>query len=392
MPAITCILILTVAIRFHSPDDAQVRSATNIHDCISRISPGNFSQLFAGPERQMWSAPAMPAPLPPLVVQLDESASIEGRQESAHAVEHDDKNPTQKPPRMLTSPFKAEEAKAAQQRWAAFLHKPVELKSSIGLRLVLIPPGKFLMGSGPDAVRPPDDEKAVNVELTFPFYIGKFEVTQSQYKKVMGHNPSAFLGGPAEGPRKDTSELPVELVSWRDANTFCRKLNELEQQAGTLPEGWKYSLPTEAQWEYACRAGTTTETAFGDDMTSHHANFDGSMPLNNGEKGPFLELTTKVGSYPANQFGLHDMHGNVGEYCLDVYIKEVPGGVNPLVNPILLFPKEYVEKGGNWFASGRRARSASRVPTAPEDVAIMTGFRVVLKPTTLKALVPARVQ
>ncbi len=239
----------------------------------------------------------------------------------------------------------------------------------------LIPPGKFLMGSGPDAVGPVDNEKPVEVTLTKPFYIGQLEVTQEQYAKVTGENNSHF----AQLLIWDIRKFPVECVPWDDAINFCQELTKLDRLAGVISEDWEYTLPTEAQWEYACRAGTTTETHFGNKLSSKDANFDGNDPLNGAGVGPYLKRPEKVGSYPANAFGLHDMHGNVAEWCLDIYQKELPGGVDPIVDSVEGTEPEFVIKGGHWYGDGRQCRSARRFSYAPERLGMFYGFRVVLQ-------------
>src|SRR5262249_36715389 len=130
----------------------------------------------------------------------------------------------------------------------------------------------------------------------------------------------------AELPEGD--DLPVGNVNFAEAETFCRKLTELGRQSGDLPEGWEVRLPTEAQWEYACRAGTATATAFGDSLSSKQANFKGT-PYNGAEPGPSLGRAAPVGGYPANAWGLHDMHGNTYEWCRDWYHAKLPGGTDP---------------------------------------------------------------
>ena len=117
-------------------------------------------------------------------------------------------------------------------------------------------------------------------------------------------------------------------VNFAEAEAFCQKLTELGRQAGDLPKDWEFRLPTEAQWEYACRAGTTTATSFGDKLSSKQANFKGK-PYNGAEPGPSLDRAAKVGSYPANAWGLHDMHGKLCEWCRDWYHAKLPGGVDP---------------------------------------------------------------
>jgi formylglycine-generating enzyme required for sulfatase activity len=134
------------------------------------------------------------------------------------------------------------------------------------------------------------------------FLMGKYEVTQEQYKKVMGTNPSDFKG----------KNLPVERVSWNDAQEFIRRLN-------SRGDGYTYRLPTEAEWEYACRAGTTTAFAFGDSLSPGQANFDGNHPYGWAAKGINRQKTIPVGSFQPNAFGLYDMHGNVAEWCQDWY-------------------------------------------------------------------------
>ena len=148
---------------------------------------------------------------------------------------------------------------------------------------------------------------------------------------------------------------PIYYVSLDDATEFCRKLTDLERNSGRLPSGWECRLPTEAEWEYACRAGTTTATAFGDKLSSSQANFNGDWPHNGAPKGPNLQQAVKVGSYRPNAWGIYDMHGNVKEFTT------TPGRV----------------RGGSWYDSGRNCCSAIFIPdppTASESV----GFRVVL--------------
>ena len=120
-------------------------------------------------------------------------------------------------------------------------------------------------------------------------------------------------------------------ISWRDAVEFCQQLTQRERDAGRLPDGWAYRLPTKAQWEYACRAGSTSATAFGPSLTSWQANFDGGAPYNTTLRGAFRNRTCEIGSYSGNDWGLHDCHGNVSEWCLDTFRKNIPGGDDPIV-------------------------------------------------------------
>jgi len=190
-------------------------------------------------------------------------------------------------PQPAIAPFNADRAKQHQQAWAEYLGVPVEITNSIGMKLKLIPPGEFLMGSSKNEVR-----------ITDPFYLGMYEVTQAEYEKVMGKNPSWFpmRGGDATHVSgEDTSRHPVENVSWNDAVEFCKRLSG--------EEGKTYRLPTEAEWEYACRAGTTTLYCSGDDAASlgeyawYGDNSDGK--------------THPVGEKKPNAWGLHDMHGKL---------------------------------------------------------------------------------
>ena len=195
------------------------------------------------------------------------------------------------------------------------------LENSIGMKLVPIKAGEFLMGSKNEFGRWAHEHQH-KVRLSGPFHIGAFEVTQGEYAKGMGSNPSHFSAAGA-GKEKvkefDAGKLPVDSVSWEEAVEFCRKLSELpaEKEAGRV-----YRLPTEAQWEYACRAGTSTPFHYGEQLSSKMANFDGNTPYLKREEvikgvdpatiaGPNLKRTVPVGSYEPKAWGLYDMHGNV---------------------------------------------------------------------------------
>ena len=197
--------------------------------------------------------------------------------------------------------------------------QPKEVTNSIGMKLALIPVGKFVMGSPKEEEDHGQDEEQHEMSITKSFYLGVYVVTQAEYEKVMGKNLSWFSpkgGGKDRVKDMDTGQFPVEMVSWDDAVAFCKKLSELpeEKKAGRV-----YRLPTEAEWEYACRAGTKTAFHYGNSLSSKQANFDGNRPYGGADKGPYLERTTKVGSNAANAFGLYDMHGNVWECCQDWY-------------------------------------------------------------------------
>ena len=171
-------------------------------------------------------------------------------------------------------------------------------------------------------------------------------------------------------------------VNFAEAEAFCQKLTELGRASGELPEGWEFRLPTEAQWEYACRAGTATATAFGDKLSNKQANFKGK-PYNGGEPGASPGMATKVGSYPANAWGVHDMHGNTYEWCRDWYHAKLPGGADPdlyAAKPTAQKNRtgdvSRVRRGGAWCDDGWPCRSAFRLRFEPERRYDHIGFRV----------------
>ena len=204
-----------------------------------------------------------------------------------------------------------------------------------------------------------DNETRPTVTLTEGYWLGKHEVTQSQWEKVMGSNPSYFKG----------ANRPVETVNWYDATSFCDKLTALEHTAGRLPVGMAYQLPTEAQWEYACRAGTKTVFSFGDSLTSDQANILG---------GPYE--TTDVGKYPDNPWGFHDMHGNVWEWCADWYGDYPTGAARDPVGPAV--GSNRVSRGGSWGLTAYGARSANRYWSGPALSSFSLGFRLSLRPAS----------
>ena len=236
-------------------------------------------------------------------------------------------------------------------------------------RLVWIPAGTFLMGSPPsEPDREEDEGPQTIVTISRGFWLGKYEVTQREYQAVMGNNPSNFKGD---------LDLPVEGVVWYDATNFCGKLTARELAAGRLPAGYEYGLPTEAQWEYACRAGTATATALGNSLSSTQANFDGRWPYNEGAKGPNVRGTTKVGSYAPNAWGLYDMHGNVWEWCQDWRATSYPGG--SMADPKgPVSGSARVDRGGSWSYPGQFCRSAYRGRYFPAVESGFVGFRAAL--------------
>jgi formylglycine-generating enzyme required for sulfatase activity len=245
------------------------------------------------------------------------------------------------------------------------------------MELVLVPRGKFLMGSPKDEEGRRDDEGPQHeVRITRPFYLGVYAVTQAEYQKVTGKNPSWFCKddfGKDKVKGLDTGRFPVESVSWHDARKFCDGLSKWAQEKKA---GRVYRLPSEAEWEYACHAGTKTPFHFGKSASSTQANFYGGSPYGGAARGPYLGRTCKVGSYKPNAWGLFDMHGNVWEWCADWYGKDYyrdspktdPRGPSRGAGRVL--------RGGCWGLPGRGCRAARRGGREPGDRDSAVGFRV----------------
>jgi serine/threonine protein kinase len=241
--------------------------------------------------------------------------------------------------------------------------RQVKLPGGVVLNFGYCPAGSFMMGSPVDEEDRREDENQVQVKISEGFWMGIYEVTQRQWEAVMGSNPSQFKG----------EDLPVETVSWENAQAFIGKLN----QGGGLPEGWKYALPSEAQWEYACRAGTDSVFGFGDSLSSGQANFNGYSSYGGASEGAHLGATSAVGSYKADGWGLHDMHGNVCEWCADWYGEKLEGGTDPVGASS---GSNRVNRGGSWFDNGRDCRSADRDWDDPGYRIIDLGIRLAVVP------------
>lgn len=242
------------------------------------------------------------------------------------------------------------------------------LPKGIKLEMVLIPAGNFMMGSpASEKNRGTDESPQHRVTIGYEFYMGKFEVTQAQWQAVMGSNPSYF---------KNCDNCPVESVSWNDAQDFIGKLNARN-------DGFTYRLPSEAEWEYACRAGTTTAFSFGDSLSSSQANFNGNYPYGGASKGEYKAKTTPVGSYQPNAFGLYDMHGNVWEWVEDIYQDNYNGlPTDGSANVSRRDSSLRVLRGGSWSLYGNNLRSANRSRLAPGGRDVSSGFRVVARSRT----------
>lgn len=251
-------------------------------------------------------------------------------------------------------------------------------RNSIGIELVFVPSGAFVMGSSeeeisgavaevkkyqPDVERDRFANEAPPQKISFAdgFWIGKYEVTQAQWRALMQENPSNF--------KECGANCPVEQISWSDAQAFIKKLNEEK-------DGLEYFLPSEAEWEYAARANTTTAFAYGNGLNSEQANFDGNFPFDS-VRGIYIARTTIVGSYKPNAFGLYDMHGNVWEWTRDAYN---PSYQNLSADDSENFVAENqhlrVLRGGSWYNSASNCRSAFRLKLTFVSRSNNIGFRV----------------
>ena len=270
---------------------------------------------------------------------------------------------------LLSSPFSVVDAGAttASRFYRAFAQQTVPPNVVPVTNMVWISPGIFVMGSPTSEAERNTNEVQHTVTLTKGFFMGKYPVPQGDYVALIGSNPSQFTG--------DLSR-PVEQVSWNDATDYCAKLTQQELVAGRLPTGWVYRLPAESEWEYACRAGTTTAFHYGSALRSGMANFDGRYEYDassgeaNNPSGIHLERTTTVGSYAPNSWGLYDMHGNVYQWCQDWHADYLTG--------ILTQPPTRIYRGGAWDMGGSLCRSAQRLSDIPPMTFNDVGFRVVL--------------
>jgi formylglycine-generating enzyme required for sulfatase activity len=270
------------------------------------------------------------------------------------------------------------------------------------LTLLWIPPGRFWMGSPETEPERLDSEGPQHLVQLQGFFMSQTPITQAQWREVAGWkegpgeqwgrelktDPSRFQSKEGQGEKKvrllegesNTDNRPVEQVSWLDAMEFCHRLSKRS--------GRTYTLPSEAQWEYACRAGTTTPFHFGETISPELANYDGNYAYADGPKGIYREQTTPVGMFPANDWGLHDMHGNVLEWCLDEWhegYEGVPTDGRAWVDGTEGDKsKETIKtrllRGGSWFYDPRYCRSAYRHYLPPDSRGNNIGFRVCCLP------------
>ena len=271
-------------------------------------------------------------------------------------------------PPLAIAPFDGAQASKHQEAWADYLAVPVEITNSIGMKLVLVPPGEFLMGSPESDPDAQDNEKPQRkVSITQPLYFGKYEVTQAEYEQVMGRNPARYVGDPRR---------PVERVTWYDAVEFCNILSEMEglnpyyrisnperddwgikSATVTVVGGSAYRLPTQAEWEYACRAGSTTKYYFDDSESElgRHAWYSENS----------ADSTHPVGEKEPNAFGLFDIQGNVREWCVEKWPSSADGHHN---------------RGTSWWTGAKEARSANRHGSRSYVHYNNIGFRVARTP------------
>lgn len=253
------------------------------------------------------------------------------------------------------------------KRWEKSKEKTVSVNGA-DIVMVYIPAGEYLMGSPEtEAMRQSDEGPQHRVVINKSFWMGKYEVTQGQCIAVMGQNEAWFEEG---------EDYPIEWISWDWVQNFIQKLNE--------ETGLKFRLPTETEWEYACRAGTTTPFHYGESIGSDQANFNGNFPHGDAKKGVYREGTCPVGSFQPNAWDLYDMHGNVWEWCEDVYKADIYSHPelytkNDIGNPVYSGEgAQRVFRGGGWLGNGVALRSASRSHELQQYSLPFIGFRLVL--------------
>jgi formylglycine-generating enzyme required for sulfatase activity len=242
----------------------------------------------------------------------------------------------------------------------------IRAENSIGIKMVWLSADSFTMGSPLQEVGRFSNEGQVEVKLTEGFWLGQTEISQSQWTQLMGTSPWRGKSNVREG-----KNFAASFISWEDATSFVQKLNSKERGSGSLPDDWEYALPTEAQWEYACRGGKKSAFSFGDDPSEFH--LYGWSAENAFEKGE--AYSHEVGKKRPNEFGLYDMHGNVWEWCKDNFGAKLSGGPNPITEnggPLR------VNRGGGWNFATKCCRSASRLTDSADSSYNNLGFRIAL--------------
>ena len=233
-----------------------------------------------------------------------------------------------------------------------------DLKNGISLEMILIRGGIFKMGSLPNQGNP--DEQPQHLVTIKSFMMGKFLIAQGQWKAVMGKLPPCRFKG---------DSLPVERVSWKDAQKFCQQLTKMT--------GRRYQLPSETQWEHACRAGTSTPFSFGETLTVDVANFNGEHTFRQEAPGFYFHSTSEGGKFPPNSFGLYDMHGNLWEWCADNWLDDYSSAPRDDSSYENRDSKYRVARGGSWHEPPTLCRSAARLRVLQSDAEEVLGFRVI---------------
>ena len=244
----------------------------------------------------------------------------------------------------------------------------LDLGKNITMDLIGIPGGKFMMGSPKNELERGNDESPQHLVKIRPFLLGKYPVTQTQWQAVIGNNPSRFIDR-----NLGNSNKPVERVSWFDCLEFCQKLSDLV--------GREFRLPTEAEWEYACRGKTTTPFHFGTTITTDLANYNGEYAYASGKEGEYRHQTTDVGSFSPNRFGLYDMHGNVAEWCSDLWHNKydnAPNDGSAWTAGNDSKKASRVLRGGSWIHLPGCCRSSHRLSSPPNSKSDAFGFRIAL--------------
>ncbi len=342
---------------FAAPEQLRGRSADSRSDVFSLAATMHFALEYADRDRrepESFSATKVPVELRDAMVRSMVSNPAE---RFAHAGE-------------LASAMKAPLVSAK--------NRTIDLGGGVGLELVLIPAGTFMMGSAESEAKRRDDENRHEVTISKPFYLGKYPITLAQwqrfatatsYKSEAETSGGSYFWNGSEwkmDPNKNwkspgfkqEANHPVVCVSWNDVQQFHGWLNSLG-----FKDASTFQSPSEAQWEYACRAGTSTPYHFGNQLNGIQANCDGNFPYGTDKKGPYLEKTTPVGKYPANAWGLHDMHGNVLEWCADWY-GDYPNG--SIRDPEGISNGEHrVLRGGSWLDYANYCRAATRYRNLP---------------------------
>ena len=372
----SCLILAALAAAFHPPLwDLYLKLRARITTVISAEErPSSFSDL-PDPESAATPAKRQESSFP-----NPESATTPAkRQESSFPNPESAATPAKRQESSFPNPESA--AIPAKRQESSFVgEKAGDLRAleinGVSYRFRWCPAGSFMMGSPKEEDNRFDDEVQHEVVLTRGFWMLETQVTQAMWRSVMGYNPSDFSntgGGKSKVSGLNTDNFPVENVSWDDCQEFINKLNAIAEL-----KGLEFRLPTEAQWEYACRAGTTTPFFWGSSLNGDKANCFGYFPYGTDVKGEYLGRTSPVGSYSANPWGFFDMHGNVYEWCADWYDDYPTGTVTDPLGPAV--GSYRVLRGGSWYFFAQGCRSAYRGCNVVGYRYSSLGFRLSLVP------------